>query len=121
RTHFFNLLDTLLSDTEHETQGSVLLVRLLNLAQVNNSLGRQETDRALKEVAATLSATAEPMERAFTGRLNGSDFALVLAGPQALDDLAKQVSSRLQSRLADIGLAKLALPLAASEFQVGEV
>lgn len=121
RTHFFNLLDTLLSDTEHETQGCVLLVRLLNLAQVNNNLGRQETDRALKEVAAILSASAEPLERAFSGRLNGSDFALAIAGPQELDSLAKHISTRLQQRLGDIGLAQLALPLAASEFRVGEV
>jgi diguanylate cyclase (GGDEF)-like protein len=120
RTHFFNLLDALLSDRENETQGCVFLVRLLNLAQVNNNLGRQETDRALKEVAAVLATSAEFMERAFTGRLNGSDFALVIAGAHSVDSLARQISTRIQNHLAAAGLAQLALPLAASEFLVGE-
>ncbi len=119
RTHFFNLLDALLADHENETQGQLILVRVLNLAQINHRLGRLETDRALRQLAATLEIVASQFPRAYLGRINGSDFLLAIAGNQQLDALARSLSGQLQQVFSK-ELPDLALPLAATGFTVGE-
>jgi diguanylate cyclase (GGDEF)-like protein len=78
RAHFMAQLRAALEREDGAAAGALVLLRVLNLAEVNRMLGRESTDRALAAMARTLHAHAQPIDGAFAGRLNGSDFAIVL-------------------------------------------
>lgn len=77
RRHFLGRLSVTLGDTG-AAACALLIVRVLNLAALNQRLGHRETDQLLASVADVLGAYPDRVPGAFTGRLNGSDFALVL-------------------------------------------
>jgi predicted signal transduction protein with EAL and GGDEF domain len=58
--------------------GLFLIVRVRELARLNQELGRSETDRRLARLGGELEAVAAEHSGALCGRLNGSDFALWL-------------------------------------------
>lgn len=120
RTHFLNLLDTELTHEEKETQGSIIIARVLNLAEMNSQLGRTETDRALRLIAATMAEFAQRHTHSYAARLNGSDFALAMTGHTATESLSNELSHMLRQQLAEQGLTLLALPLAACLYETGE-
>ena len=69
--------------------GGLVLLRVLDLAGVNRSLGHAATDRMIAAIAQALQAYTERVPGCFLGRLNGSDFALCLpVGGVALRDRA---------------------------------
>src|SRR5690606_23495285 len=53
-------------------------------------------------------------------RLNGSDFALVIAGYTEAESLSKALSYNLIQQLNEQGLPLIALPLAACRYRAGE-
>ena len=65
-------------EIEESQQGSLLLVRIANLADVNKRLGRAATDDFLKAIAGVLNATAQKVPNALAARLNGADFGMML-------------------------------------------
>lgn len=92
RRHFLARLEATLTAEDGWADGQLWLVRVLRLAEMNRLLGHGRTDECLSQVARALApeglddATAQP---ALAGRLNGTDFALLvrdppLAGPEAL-------------------------------------
>lgn len=92
---------------EDSTGGAVFIVRLANLALVNQSLGRNATDALLRTFGKVLAATAQQHPEALAARLNGADFALLvpdLANPQ---DLAEQLLRSL-SQAANAFLPEVA-------------
>ncbi|MGB0129378.1 MAG: EAL domain-containing protein [Rhodocyclaceae bacterium] len=78
RDHFLNRLEQSLAGDDAAPEGLLLVLRVGDLAQINRGLGRPDTDNLLKRVAAIVEAPANLHEGAFTGRLNGADFALVV-------------------------------------------
>ncbi|MCP5267573.1 MAG: EAL domain-containing protein [Zoogloeaceae bacterium] len=80
---------------EDSTGGAVFIVRLANLAAVNQTLGREATDELLRRFGTVISNIAENQHDALAARLNGADFALLVAGmssPQATaEDLLDQL------------------------------
>jgi GGDEF domain-containing protein/EAL domain-containing protein (putative c-di-GMP-specific phosphodiesterase class I) len=65
---------------------AILLLRVPQLEQLNNSLGREATDRLLGAIGHLLLTYVDRVHGAQAGRLNGSDFALFLpAGGVALE------------------------------------
>jgi diguanylate cyclase (GGDEF)-like protein len=105
RAHFMQRLTALLDDAAQGEAGTLLLVRVAELAGVNRELGRESTDRALRQLAETLRSW--PQGSAVAGRLNGADFALVLpastADPattaRALADAVRITLSKVDDRL----------------------
>ncbi len=80
REHFLNLLDTALHSPDSADDGALILIRLHNLAEVNRQLGHAKTDQLLKELAKIVEAFGEEHRDAQSGRINNTDFALVLPG-----------------------------------------
>lgn len=77
RTHFVARLQQWLSG-EDAADGTLLLIRLTNLAGVNRRLGRSATDTFLRHAAHAISECAGRDGAGLAARLNGADFAVVL-------------------------------------------
>ncbi len=120
RTHFLNLLEAELTHEEKATHGSLIIVRALNLAEMNLQIGRSETDRALRLVAATLQEFAQRHPHSYAGRLNGSDFVVAVAGHTATESLSHELAHMLREQLAEQQLSLLALPVGACRYRSGE-
>jgi EAL domain-containing protein (putative c-di-GMP-specific phosphodiesterase class I)/GGDEF domain-containing protein len=97
RAHFMQRLVQTLGAESGAAQGSLLLLRVADLAGVNRELGRDATDRALRTLADTLRAW--PADGALVGRLNGSDFALALPAAAAAG-AAPALAAALREALA---------------------
>ncbi|MCP8899132.1 LapD/MoxY N-terminal periplasmic domain-containing protein [Gilvimarinus xylanilyticus] len=117
RSHFLNLLDSVIHREDTEQNFSVYLLRLMELAQLNQTMGRDQVDDILRNIGQTLQQQASETQ-GFAGRLNGTDFVLV-----SHSDLPLQESSEHLHRLIDASLPPgnaVALPLAATQIQTNE-
>jgi diguanylate cyclase (GGDEF)-like protein len=102
RTHFMERLAAALQ-REDRTLGGLVLVRLADLVRLNRELGHEVTDRALQLVAKALQAYTDKIADCFAGRLNGSDFALVLPAGGLTAETAQALSNGLRAALQGIG------------------
>ena len=100
RHHFMEQMNEALA-VEDGAHGSLILLRLSQLADLNRQLGHRATDTLLAAIGARFDAQAQQRADGFAARLNGSDFALVLRGaePHAvaqelLDGVAGEIASR---------------------------
>jgi len=78
RQHFIGQLSAALQREDGPTEGGLILLRLLDLAEVNRALGHVATDRVLGTIAQALKVYTDTVHGCFIGRLNGSDFAMCL-------------------------------------------
>jgi diguanylate cyclase (GGDEF)-like protein len=78
RQHFIGQLSAALQREDGPTEGGLILLRLMDLAEVNRSLGHMATDRVLGTIAQALKVYTDTVHGCFIGRLNGSDFAMCL-------------------------------------------
>ncbi|MEI8156940.1 MAG: EAL domain-containing protein [Burkholderiales bacterium] len=94
RSNFMaRLRDTV--QAEHSAGGAVFIARVANLATVNQSLGRKDTDELLRAFGRGLVSVSQQYPEALAARLNGADFAMLvpeLASPQ---DVAQQLFQAL--------------------------
>jgi len=95
REHFMKSLQLALSDEQSAPVGTLFILRLSDLIGMNKTLGREATDSLLKRVAAALLAYC-PDPACLVGRLNGSDFALLV--PNVESD-ARQHTQQLFARV----------------------
>lgn len=77
RNYFMAQLQAVL-EREDAFSGTLVLIRVANLADINRRLGRGETDNMLIEVAAVLTQIAHAVPNSLVARLNGADFGLLL-------------------------------------------
>ena len=91
RTFFFSQLSELLKSEDYAHSGSLILVRIIDLAAINQRLGRQDADKFLKIFAKSIETAVASSLGNLIGRLNGVDFAIALPG---LDD-AEEVSNQI--------------------------
>ncbi len=116
RKHFMAKLHGLREREDGVTEGGVVLLRVLNLAELNRSLGHDTTDRALLAIAKALSAYVERSSSCHTGRLNGSDFALCLPVGGLAHETAQALAHALRAVLPTLG-ADIAVVAGAVEMQ----
>jgi EAL domain-containing protein (putative c-di-GMP-specific phosphodiesterase class I)/GGDEF domain-containing protein len=103
RTHFMGQLRAVLQREDGHAAGGLVLLRMLSLAEVNRTLGRESTDRLIMSIAQTLQTYAERVPGAFVGRLNGSDFALALPEGGVAAETAQAVIELMRAALSGIG------------------
>lgn len=103
RAHFVQRLAALRGEEGGFAAGSLLLVRVADLAGLNRALGHATTDRALRELADVLRHW--PADAALAGRLNGSDFALALPGRAQAAQAGPALAQALRETLAPFGAA----------------
>ncbi|GGX90295.1 GGDEF domain-containing protein [Litchfieldella qijiaojingensis] len=118
RNHFMKLLQTALDADDHSGGGTLVMLRVARLATLNDTLGRQETDQWLKEITHVLKhiATARNGQ---VGRLNGSDFALLLPGEDNLRAVSQELRRCLHP-IADSHHVSIGLPMSMLEYAAGD-
>jgi predicted signal transduction protein with EAL and GGDEF domain len=77
RAHFLAYLHEITQD-EESTGGTLFIVRIARLGEVNRSLGREMGDELLRRFGKVLNTFAEQHPKALGARLNGADFALLM-------------------------------------------
>ncbi|WP_418315393.1 EAL domain-containing protein [Piscinibacter sakaiensis] len=86
RQHFIGQLNAARQSDYADPEGGLVLLRLLELAELNRQLGRSSTDQLIAAVSDGLQTWSDRVKGCHVGRLNGSDFALYLpVGGQAFE------------------------------------
>lgn len=120
RSHFLNLLESLLTREDSSSSGVIALVRIHNLAELNNRLGRAATDNALLQIAAVFHQLLDQYPGSYAGRLNGSDFMLVITANPSAEVVGSEVAEKLAAQLKSNHLTNVQLPIAACSYVAGE-
>lgn len=80
RSYFENRLRAALESHELAERGSLLLIRVPDLPDLNRELGRKAVDELLRKVGHAITVATKEDEDWFAARLNGADFAVLLPG-----------------------------------------
>lgn len=99
RSYFMAKLRVSLED-EDAHGGTLLLVRVADLAGINRRLGRESTDHLLNSFAHAATSSAETFAGGFAARLNGADFALLLPGEYEGKEMAEHLLQTLTQEAA---------------------
>jgi len=116
RTHFLNLLDAQLTREDTQESGIIILARAMNLNELNSQLGHQQVDHLLRAIAGVFSDIQDKYPNSYAGRLNGSDFALLIPTDTPINIISADISQKLNFQLTAGGFDKVALPLALCSF-----
>lgn len=103
RAAFVEQVRALLGREDGLASGSLVIVRLADLAGLNRTLGRESTDRAVRVVAELVQAYPARVGDCLAARLNGADFALLLPAPGMAAETAESIAGALAPALAGIG------------------
>lgn len=125
REQFFRVLDARLSLPDQSVQDSLVLLRVTGLAGLNARLGRAATDEWLRGLLArfrsVLAASPDAYGNFTMGRLNGSDFTILLTNTDFLQTLTEDLWQAAQGLLEEQALeAENPLALVACYFRPGE-
>jgi diguanylate cyclase (GGDEF)-like protein len=120
RNHFLNLLESKLNRDDSDSAGVIAIVRFLNLADINNRLGRATADHALLQIAGVFHQFIGRYPGSQAGRLNGSDFILVISGNPSVEAIGAEISEQLTAQLNEDELQTIQLPLAVCAYNRGE-
>lgn len=103
RKHFMAELESALTRDEGPAAAGLVLLRLRDLAGLNQRLGRQVVDQALVAIAHAIKAYPEQVSGCLAGRLNGADFALWLPAPGVAAETANALAEALRASLPAFG------------------
>jgi len=118
RTHFLAQFDAGLQAEEHQGARGLILLRVVQLADLNRSMGRAATDRMLRTIAEVLQEYARRLPGCLAGRLNGSDFAVALPAAGVAAETATTLVGTLRAALPALG-AQAAVVAGAIEVGAG--
>lgn len=100
RKVFMQTLEELLSNGSADQEHGLLMLRIINLAEINQRFGRKQTDQLLQRLADALRQTATTnaaQPKALPARLNGSDFVVLFHGKPDFEQLLPEVNNALQA------------------------
>jgi len=103
RKHFLAELSSALSRDEGPARAGLVLLRLRDLAELNQQLGRPAVDQVLLAMSRAVKAYPDRVRGCLAGRLNGSDFALWLPAPDVAADTAQALAEALRASLPAFG------------------
>ncbi|RLA45119.1 MAG: GGDEF domain-containing protein [Gammaproteobacteria bacterium] len=121
RESFMGTLDAALHSDDVNSTGSLILIRLASLAQLNQTYGRKAIDSMLADIGHALNCIVIQHSRWAASRLNGSDF--VLLAPRAMEPAvpACEAQQAIQEILENRSMhSDVRLPGAATLFTHGE-
>ncbi|WP_445157448.1 EAL domain-containing protein [Halomonas sp. E14] len=119
RGPFLDSLHAHLNREGDDASGALAMVRVAQLNHVNQRLGHGRTDSLLAQLAKCLSQVAKQHGLGQVGRLNGSDFALILPREHDLDALGKHLQQALEALANEFG-NDLSLPSALCAYTQGD-
>ena len=123
RRHFIATLEALLRGQGAPTELGLVLLRLRDLQGMNQRIGHAATDHVLEALGQALQAYPLRIARCSAGRLNGSDFALLLPTGGVADETAQSLLHALRGPVSSIdalasvaaGVVELRGPLRAAQ------
>ena len=101
RDYFMSHFKAQLTATESAQCGVIALIRLSDLNNINNLLGRFETDNLLCQIGQLCSDYASQYEDAQTGRIKAGDFAIILPGERDAAKVARQLTPIVQGEILE--------------------
>ncbi|MEC9481749.1 MAG: EAL domain-containing protein, partial [Halomonas sp.] len=119
RDALLNRLDAMLASDGQRAAGHLAMVRVANLIALNERLGYAATNQLLIDLASHLRTLASAYDEGLVGRLNGTDFALILPGCGDPDTLIRDVKSRLHA-LPELERAAVELPVSLVAYAQGD-
>ncbi|MCG6659676.1 EAL domain-containing protein [Halomonas campisalis] len=119
RAPFLEHLEVSLGSHSHDASGTLAMIRVGNLAEINQQLGHQKTDALLVGLARSLKQLSLMNGDGRVGRLNGSDFALLIPRAHDLKGLGEELTERLEGLASEYGTL-LTLPSALTEYRQGK-
>ncbi len=109
RMFFFSQFSNLLNKSDESAHhGSLLLLRIVDLAAINKRLGRMDTDKFLKILAQSIETSIElhagryARDKRLIGRLNGTDIAVALPGFEDAEVLVNEMLQNITSNLSHL-------------------
>ena len=121
REPYLKTVEAALESDDVNATGSLSIIRLSGLANLNQMYGRKSLDAALHDIGEQLNRIVMEHSRWAAARLNGSDFSIF--APRATDpiDAAQKMQDVLKEVLANYSMdADLVLPGATTIFQHGD-
>jgi diguanylate cyclase (GGDEF)-like protein len=103
RSHFLGQLTVAMQREDGAAYAGLVLLRVIDLAEVNRTLGHAATDQMLGAIAQVMQAYTQRGRECLAGRLNGSDFALGLPVGGVSEETAKAIASALRASLPAFG------------------
>lgn len=95
REYFMGRLREALSGEDSAAYGSLLLLRLTDLAEINRMLGHAGTDKLIRDLGNTLQTTSSRHDKWLPARLNGPDFTVLAQDHTEAITLAQTVAQDL--------------------------
>ncbi len=102
RRHFMARLEQVLTGEQAGAHCGLLLLRLADLTGMNRRIGHAGADQVLRTIGQTLLSYPHRADGCFAGRLNGSDFALLLPVGSMADETAAALVRSLRMPLVTL-------------------
>lgn len=75
RDYFTNTVDAKLQN-ENFSEGAMIIIRIINLAEIDQTIGYHPTNLLLKKISTAITSTANQEIGMIAGRISGTDFAI---------------------------------------------
>ena len=98
RDYFMSHLREVLSGDQFGASGSLVVVRLSDLAKINGKVGHQRTDALLKGLGTVLYESGNGRIGQRAGRLKGAEFAVICPTMPSASEAAKDIHERLMKQ-----------------------
>jgi EAL domain-containing protein (putative c-di-GMP-specific phosphodiesterase class I)/GGDEF domain-containing protein len=121
RAHFLAHLHEAALQTD-SAGGTLFLIRVARLTELNHRLGRETTDDLLRRIGETLREMAVARPNTIGGRLNGADFALLMPADTSLPVMADALRQQLTATVTAFCASPeqpITLPIAGGRFVSG--
>ncbi|MBA2778939.1 EAL domain-containing protein [Billgrantia kenyensis] len=119
REPFLDQLQAHLKSEKDDASGTLAMVRVARLAELNQQLGHAATDALLSHLARRMEGLARSYGMGTVGRLNGSDFGIILPRHHELEAFGQALRQQLEALGADHD-DRVALPSALRSYSQGE-
>lgn len=116
RHHFMYLLDNLLNRDDSQTEGVLIICRVMRLQELNGFYGHNAVDKILKDIAHALHYFCQQYPGSYAGRLNGSDFAIAVPSQETMDLIGADLIQRLNFQLIAHDRREIAIPMAITQY-----
>jgi len=116
REPILNNFHSLLKKEDALAEGGAVIVRALDLIELNESEGRKTIDTLLKRLGEVLNKG----HRNMAGRLNGSDFLLLLPGNLEAEQFGIELLEQLNRVCRELNFDQVKLIASSTEYQAGD-
>ena len=99
REYFMSHLREAVMGDQFGSAGSLVMLRLLDLNELNARLGRKQADALLKDVGTTLYKSGDGRIGQRAGRMKGAEFAVVCPTFETAEAAALDIHERLQAEV----------------------